>query len=250
MVAAAVADLRLQVLAVGELRGEVVSYARGVLVSKSLTLPKGVHDGFLPVNAKKNNELQHSKKKENKLNSARDMSLRIVMQYVDSAQLLIDNVEQTVTIGSGVVVYVAFLGDVTEVAIDKAASVIAGVKIFSPAAGDRRAQSPQAPCSIAESDYDVLIVPQATLAGKVKGRLTQYHQQTAKEKAEQLYSVFCLRVRQAVHGPTWAIDVDQNGQNHSKQEGSGCRVLNGTFGNRQALQLSSSAPSTHFFEFE
>jgi hypothetical protein len=25
------------------------SYARGVLVSKSLTLPKGVHDGFLPV---------------------------------------------------------------------------------------------------------------------------------------------------------------------------------------------------------
>ena len=30
-----------------------VSYARGVLVSKSLTLPKGVHDGFLPVNKKK-----------------------------------------------------------------------------------------------------------------------------------------------------------------------------------------------------
>ena len=28
------------------------SYARGVLVSKSLTLPKGVHDGFLPVNKK------------------------------------------------------------------------------------------------------------------------------------------------------------------------------------------------------
>ena len=26
-----------------------VSYAQGVLVSKSLTLPKGVHDGFLPV---------------------------------------------------------------------------------------------------------------------------------------------------------------------------------------------------------
>jgi hypothetical protein len=30
------------------------SYARGVLVSKSLTLPKGVHDGFLPVNNNKN----------------------------------------------------------------------------------------------------------------------------------------------------------------------------------------------------
>jgi hypothetical protein len=30
-----------------------VSYARGVLVSKILTLPQGVHDGFLPVNKKK-----------------------------------------------------------------------------------------------------------------------------------------------------------------------------------------------------
>jgi hypothetical protein len=46
MIAAAVAThLRLQALA--------GSYARGVLVSKSLTLPKGVHDGFLPVNKKK-----------------------------------------------------------------------------------------------------------------------------------------------------------------------------------------------------
>ena len=55
---------RLQTLAAGLSCHMAASYARGVLVSKSPTLPKGARDGFLPVNKqKKENDFLTLKKK-------------------------------------------------------------------------------------------------------------------------------------------------------------------------------------------
>lgn len=78
----------------------------------------------------------------------------------------------------------------------------------------------------------VLVVPQATLAGTLKGKTPQYHAQIDKERGAALYATLCDEFRRQLH----ALDAD-------------ARCLCGTYGNRQALDFASAGPSTHVFEF-
>ncbi|XP_052638534.1 D-aminoacyl-tRNA deacylase 2 isoform X2 [Harpia harpyja] len=83
---------------------------------------------------------------------------------------------------------------------------------------------------------DVLIIPQATLGGKLKGRKMQYHANTEKEKGLELYSQFVTLCEKELAANAKCMEA-------------GVLVKHGTYGNRQVLKLDTNGPYTHLIEF-
>nr|KAG5712888.1 hypothetical protein BaRGS_007485 [Batillaria attramentaria] len=52
--------------------------------------------------------------------------------------------------------------------------------------------------SVIDLPGDVLIIPQATLGGTVKGKVMQYHKNIAKDEGLQLYSEFVSVFRKTI----------------------------------------------------
>lgn len=88
--------------------------------------------------------------------------------------------------------------------------------------------------SVLDLPGDVLIIPQATLGGNLKGKVMQYHRNINKEEGETLYSAFVDLCRNTVQG-----------QEKSKD----CDVKAGTYGNRQVFSTDTNGPFTHLIEF-
>ncbi|XP_066178235.1 D-aminoacyl-tRNA deacylase 2 isoform X2 [Sylvia atricapilla] len=83
---------------------------------------------------------------------------------------------------------------------------------------------------------DVLIIPQATLGGKPKGRKMQYHANIEKEKGLELYSQFVALCEKELAANAKCVEA-------------GVLVKHGTYGNRQVLKLDTNGPYTHLMEF-
>ena len=79
---------------------------------------------------------------------------------------------------------------------------------------------------------DVLIVPQATLGGTLKGKLMQYHRNIDKEEGKRLYQDFVQLCNDMV-----------------KENNHACSVKSGTYGNRQVFRTDTNGPYTHIVEF-
>lgn len=90
--------------------------------------------------------------------------------------------------------------------------------------------------SILDLPGDVLIIPQATLGGRVKGKSMQYHANSGKEEGLALYSQFVSLCEKAL-------------ASNSKCAEAGVVVAHGTYGNRQVLKLDTNGPYTHLIEF-
>lgn len=90
--------------------------------------------------------------------------------------------------------------------------------------------------SILDLPGNVLIIPQATLGGRVKGRNMQYHSNSGKEEGLELYSQFVTLCEKELAA-------------NSKCAEAGVVVEHGTYGNRQVLQLDTNGPYTHLIEF-
>lgn len=92
--------------------------------------------------------------------------------------------------------------------------------------------------SVSDLPGDVLIVPQATLGGKAKGKAMQYHNNIGKEEGLQLYANFVSLCERKL-------------ASSSRGEGtvSATTVKHGTYGNRQVLKLDTNGPYTHLVEF-
>lgn len=86
--------------------------------------------------------------------------------------------------------------------------------------------------SVLELPGSLLIVPQATLGGKAKGRAMQYHNNISKEDGLQLYSTFVSLCEKELTAAA-----------------AGVTVKHGTYGNRQVLKLDTNGPYTHLMEF-
>ena len=84
--------------------------------------------------------------------------------------------------------------------------------------------------SVSELPGSVLVVPQATLGGKAKGRAMQYHNNVGKEDGLRLYGSFVSLCEKELT----AAEVT---------------VKHGTYGNRQVLKLDTNGPYTHLMEF-
>lgn len=93
--------------------------------------------------------------------------------------------------------------------------------------------------SVLELPGSLLIVPQATLGGKAKGRGMQYHNNISKEDGLRLYSAFVSLCEKELMAAAAAA------------AGSGAEVTvkHGTYGNRQVLKLDTNGPYTHLMEF-
>lgn len=210
-------------------------------------------------------------KKHTMAAAASGPTVRIVAQRVTKAALLVDNVARYVSIGDGVIIHVAFLQGATETAIDAAVKQVCSTRVFLiPAIGataeqraavtatDGTAATRPKPVALAESDCDVLVVPQATMAGKPKGKVVQYHGQAPKDDALALYGRFCSQLRAClVPAEHQSVAVDANGEaapaTATPAEASDSpsqlrKVSYGTYGNRQGLEMSSPGPFTHIFE--
>uniref|UniRef100_A0A8C5KQQ5 D-aminoacyl-tRNA deacylase n=1 Tax=Jaculus jaculus TaxID=51337 RepID=A0A8C5KQQ5_JACJA len=90
--------------------------------------------------------------------------------------------------------------------------------------------------SILDLPGDILIIPQATLGGRVKGKSMQYHSNCGKEEGLELYSQFVHLCEKEVAA-------------NSKCAAAGVVVEHGTYGNRQVLKLDTNGPYTHLIEF-
>lgn len=182
------------------------------------------------------------------------MPIRVIIQAVDQASILVDNERKYVRTGRGVLIYVAFINDQSAVTgeeeVQRAVNTLLDTKIFPHLSPERMNTSPQSlrECPAA----DIMIVPQASLAGKIKGHAVQFHRLPDKSEGLRLYNHFCHLVR--IARDVNEDEVDTNGSPLAggvPSEGwlkNQARVVSGTFGNRQGLRFESEGPFTHTFD--
>lgn len=90
--------------------------------------------------------------------------------------------------------------------------------------------------SILDQPGSILIVPQATLGGRMKGKAIQYHRNIDKDRGLDMYNMLVeLCKKYAATNPKWVQ--------------SGCRVEFGTYGIRQVYSTQTNGPFLHIIEF-
>ncbi|XP_046571917.1 D-aminoacyl-tRNA deacylase 2-like isoform X2 [Haliotis rubra] len=144
--------------------------------------------------------------------SGQGSNARIVLQQCLSARLQVqpateDTEAKYVETGKGLVMYVCFLKGATADILDKM-----------------------------DLPGNILIIPQATLGGALKGKRMQYHKNIDKEEGASLYADFVSLCRTTL-------------QEAEGSREAGCVVQAGTYGNRQVFSCDTNGPYTHLLEF-
>ncbi|KAF1374369.1 hypothetical protein PFLUV_G00228350 [Perca fluviatilis] len=155
---------------------------------------------------------------------------RAVLQQCLRARLQVKPAEehseaQFVQIDRGMVIYVCFFKGATDDILPKMASTLLNLRLCESDSGKM--------VSVLELPGSVLIVPQATLGGKAKGRAMQYHDNIRKEDGLRLYAAFVSLCEKEL---TAAASAEVT-------------VKHGTYGNRQVLKLDTNGPYTHLMDF-
>ena len=162
----------------------------------------------------------------------KSIRIRVVVQQCLSAALRISESE-SVAIDSGMIIFVCFLkGDPEELEakVKSAVEVLAGVKLCEAAeAADPAATSGKGRLSVSDALGEVLVVPQATLGGKLKGKSLQYHGNVDKRQGEEMFLLFCQELGKCLK--------------------DGVTVKRGIYGARQVLSMNTNGPYTHVLEF-
>ena len=131
-------------------------------------------------------------------------------------------------IGPGLVLFVCFLSGCDDSTARRAATAALSARLAEPADGGRRAPVTAIP-------GDILVVPQATLGGQMKGKQFQYHGNVSKTEGARLYGVFVSALREAA-------------QAEDGWREAGCRVRCGRYGARQVLSTTTNGPYSHLIE--
>ena len=90
--------------------------------------------------------------------------------------------------------------------------------------------------SVSDLPGSVLIIPQATLGGRRKGTMMQYHGIIDKAIGEQLYHDLTSRCQKDLEGSAQGREAE-------------VKVKWGTYGNRQVFKMDTNGPYTHLVEF-
>ncbi|ORC93742.1 Chain A, Structural Analysis Of A Probable Eukaryotic D-Amino Acid Trna Deacylase [Trypanosoma theileri] len=181
------------------------------------------------------------------------MTIRVVLQSIAKGSILVDNAERYVNVGRGMIVYIAFLDDIDDTALQRAVTTIMTAKVLQrPSLEEKEEGSSQFITSLEEwRDADILVVPQATLGGKLKGRNVQFHSLVNKTRGLELFSRFCQLLREARGIDTNTVDANGSPLETIASVDGSCsasRVINGTYGNRQGLRFESDGPLSHFLD--
>merc|ERR1711915_417745 len=149
-------------------------------------------------------------------------TVRLMAQQVLSAKLVLPGGEE-LKIGKGVVVFVCFLKGVTEDCVRKASKSILSVKLSEVEEGAKRV-------NISTAEGEILVVPQATLGGKLKGSSIQYHNNVKPDEGLEFYRLFC--------------DSFKEGR------GDSGLVKEGQYGARQVLSMETNGPTVICLRFD
>uniref|UniRef100_A0A1A8PMJ5 D-aminoacyl-tRNA deacylase n=1 Tax=Nothobranchius rachovii TaxID=451742 RepID=A0A1A8PMJ5_9TELE len=131
----------------------------------------------------------------------------------------------------GMVIYICFFKGATDDVLPKMVSTLLNLRLCESTSGKM--------VSVSELPGSLLIVPQATLGGRNKGRAMQYHNNINKEEGLRLYSKFVSLCEKELVAAAAA----------SATSGAEVTVKHGTYGNRQVLQLDTNGPYTHLMDF-
>ncbi|XP_029350193.1 D-aminoacyl-tRNA deacylase 2 [Echeneis naucrates] len=158
---------------------------------------------------------------------------RTVLQQCLQARLQVKPADHTseaqfVQIDRGMVIYVCFFKGATDDILPKMVSTLLNLRLCESDSGKM--------VSVLELPGSVLIVPQATLGGKAKGRAMQYHNNISKEDGLRLYGAFVALCEKELTAA-------------AASAGTEVTVKHGTYGNRQVLKLDTNGPYTHLMEF-
>ncbi|XP_040916843.1 D-aminoacyl-tRNA deacylase 2 [Toxotes jaculatrix] len=160
---------------------------------------------------------------------------RTVLQQCLQARLQVKPAEenseaQFVQIDRGMVIYICFFKGATDDILPKMVSTLLNLRLCESESGKM--------ISVLELPGSLLIVPQATLGGRAKGRAMQYHNNISKEDGLRLYSTFVSLCEKELTAAAASAESAAEGM-----------VKHGTYGNRQVLKLDTNGPYTHLMEF-
>uniref|UniRef100_A0A8C6SM51 D-aminoacyl-tRNA deacylase n=1 Tax=Neogobius melanostomus TaxID=47308 RepID=A0A8C6SM51_9GOBI len=153
---------------------------------------------------------------------------RAVLQQCLGASLMVKPAEEGseaeyVQIERGMVIYICFFKGATDDILPKMVSSLLNLRLCESSSGKM--------VSVLDLPGSLLIVPQATLGGRAKGKAMQYHNNVNKEDGLRLYEAF--------------VGLCEN-ELSAKEN---VKVEHGTYGNRQVLKLDTNGPYTHIMEF-
>nr|XP_002129637.1 D-aminoacyl-tRNA deacylase 2-like [Ciona intestinalis] len=153
-------------------------------------------------------------------------SARLVLQQCISAKLQVKPItgpEEAVyvNISRGMVAFVCFLKQADQTTVNKMVDHITQVKLSKQDDGKL--------VSILDLPGDLLIVPQATLGGRLKGKRMQYHQNIDKNLGSELYTQLVEACRKILKQTNKAVEC-------------------GTYGNLQVLSIQTNGPYTHIID--
>ncbi|XP_054881868.1 D-aminoacyl-tRNA deacylase 2 [Poeciliopsis prolifica] len=157
--------------------------------------------------------------------------VRTVLQQCLQARLQVQEADeqqeaQYVQINRGMVIYICFFKGATDDILPKMVNTLLNLRLCELPSGKR--------VSVLELPGSLLIVPQATLGGKAKGKGMQYHNNISKEDGVKLYSSFISLCEKELMAAGREAEVT---------------VRHGTYGQRQVLQLDTNGPYTHLMDF-
>eukprot|EP00922_Rhytidocystis_sp_ex-Travisia-forbesii_P042981 GHVS01064240.1.p1 GENE.GHVS01064240.1~~GHVS01064240.1.p1 ORF type:complete len:196 (-),score=36.38 GHVS01064240.1:1495-2082(-) len=156
---------------------------------------------------------------------------RLVLQRIDSASILLDNVALWEDVGFGYLLFVSFLAGADEGTVDKIVNTLFSVRhLLPPTSSQDSPPPPPTPVSLSDypSNVSILLVPQSTLGGRLKGVVMQFHGLVDKVSGEALYDKLKIELQKRA----------------SAQSAKVISITSGVYGNRQGLRLESAGPST------
>ncbi|KAF7252027.1 D-aminoacyl-tRNA deacylase 2 [Varanus komodoensis] len=165
--------------------------------------------------------------------SSRGPVARAVLQQCLHAKLQVKPAEPGaeatwVEIQRGLIIYVCFFKGASEEIIPQMVNTLIHVKLSETEGGEY--------VSVLDLPGSILIIPQATLGGKLKGRRMQYHSNIEKEIGLELYSQLVFQCERELAA-------------NAKCAEAGVVLKHGTYGNRQVLKVDTNGPFTHMIEF-
>ena len=125
--------------------------------------------------------------------------IRVAVQRVNSASLLVDNEDEWISMDAGVIVYLSFTSDCTTEDVPKAASLISNLPVATKGNwGDGSKPKSLRDFAKAGESIGLMIIPRAGMVSKIKGKSLQYQRQAPRSSSELFYQHFCQEMIRAV----------------------------------------------------
>lgn len=135
----------------------------------------------------------------NKCVAAGPTGITCVVQRCNKASLLVDNAENTVGIKRGLVVFVSFGEGVSRNTVQRMARQLVQLNLSTTGKwGDGSKAQSVADIVSTGARQEIMVIPQACLTSRVKGKQLRYTAQLSREDGFEMYCTFLAELEQAL----------------------------------------------------